>query len=65
MADPLPSLSREDSVLLPSRSREDSVLLPSRSREGLGEGLSTSPALTRTDLPSPDPSRAREGRSFP
>ncbi|MEO6199230.1 MAG: DUF448 domain-containing protein [Sphingomicrobium sp.] len=38
-------------------------MLPSRKREGLGEGLS-SPS-SETDIPSPNPSRTREGDSGP
>jgi 5-methyltetrahydrofolate--homocysteine methyltransferase len=42
------------------REGDDVVLFPSRSREGLGVGLSASEPLGET-LPTPDPSREREG----
>ncbi len=37
------------------------IYLPSRLREGSGEGLFIKPALRPGNLPSPNPSRKREG----
>ena len=41
------------------RAQQRLILLPSRKREGLGEGMSG--VLYEGDMPSPNPSRKREG----
>ena len=39
----------------------DTTLFPSRLREGLGEGVSSNASSAGADMPSPNPSREREG----